>query len=731
MRREPGQIMSSDATFSLAAITLSTGQMMVFLMGENADVVRWFVTRTESFKELKIGLLRLRDCLAASGKLEMLEFWWTDTCCEGCANTPEKMREHIICEIFPKMRRRPYGDSFHAVKLLTQACGSMRSRAVFTSYCKEVGEAFSQTLEPDILSIAVALQKRDRGHHQGNPQKYPVAEAIAHYHKMACTLKTWDYAKRSAHRSGEEIAATLDRIFQTYSQEDGWLRKDRPAIKKRGTAHIFENMKKCVLKGCFSDPLPTEQMYRCIGETKELGLKIYRYKGGSGKNETLHSALKRLMPYYSSLSETKMQRAIGLCIYAYNQSADVKNHLCDGAVGFAFVKMQLNELASGVLSAPIYPVIAAGPRVLNGDGPFLWKETQGFEYHTEMKRLDAAHQIEETIASFAPSEGSSSVLSTTIVTARAPAPAGAGAGAGAALVAGAATASQHRTAQVHVMPFVFEQPLADLSTKDQVELLAILLSELRQVKPNLTGAGPISRELATRYLQKFTLNAMLAEGDTENDWGYGLRGKLELVGIIDAHTIEKHYARIGQEAVNGRLNVLPKKRQREPGHQQLPAQRPRQMRAAAPIPLPITNDSPMATQVGSDPASGANDAATDLLQIANGPALAKAKPTKNANYRDRTREKANELISSKKWLKRKAANQFVVEGEEDRILGGTSQDVEVLRSYTKAAKKSKRGVPIKLGSRTGPADAQAKHLAQQLESFFQEHNDGSDSFTPK
>ena len=68
---------------------------------------------------------------------------------------------------------------------------------------------------------------------------------------------------------------------------------------------------------------------------------------------------------------------------------------------------------------------------------------------------------------------------------------------------------------------------------------------------------------------------------------------------------------------------------------------------------------------------------------------------------------------------------------EDRILGGTSQDVEVLRSYTKAAKKSKRGVPIKLGSRTGPADAQAKHLAQQLESFFQEHNDGSDSFTPK
>ena len=123
-------------------------------------------------------------------------------------------------------------------------------------------------------------------------------------------------------------------------------------------------------------------------------------------------------------------------------------------------------------------------------------------------------------------------------------------------------------------------------------------------------------------MQKFTLNALLAEGDTENDWGYGLRGKLELVGIINAHTIEKHYARIGKEAVQGRLNVLTKKRQREPGHQQLPAQRPRRMRATAPVPLSIADashagTSPMATQVDSDPASDANDAATDLLRTSS------------------------------------------------------------------------------------------------------------------
>ena len=46
--------------------------------------------------------------------------------------------------------------------------------------------------------------------------------------------------------------------------------------------------------------------------------------------------------------------------------------------------------------------------------------------------------------------------------------------------------------------------------------------------------------------------------------------------------------------------------------------------------------------------------------------------------------------------KRKAENQFVVEGEE-KVLATTTGDVEVLRSYAKAAKRS--GAPIKLGGR--------------------------------
>ena len=102
------------------------------------------------------------------------------------------------------------------------------------------------------------------------------------------------------------------------------------------------------------------------------------------------------------------------------------------------------------------------------------------------------------------------------------------------------------------------------------------------------------------------------------------------------------------------------------------------------------------------------------------------KKAKATTFRDKTRGRAQELVASCTRLKRKAENQFVVEGEE-KVLAATTGDVEVLRSYAKAAKRS--GAPIKLGG-GGTVGAQASHLTGQLEQFFRDHNSGSDTFTP-
>jgi hypothetical protein len=215
-------------------------------------------------------------------------------------------------------------------------------------------------------------------------------------------------------------------------------------------------------------------------------------------------------------------------------------------------------------------------------------------------------------------------------------------------------------------------------------------------------------------LQKFTLNALLAEGDTTHDWGYGLRGKLDLKGIIDANTIVKHYSKIGTEAARGRLesNSNP-----SIASHSLPARRPQQLRDQAHgdetrsyLPL---------TQVGA----GDTSTSSGMLQIED------SKTYSRGAARDSSRDQAKGLISTEKGLKRKAENQFVVEGDH-QSLGSTGKDIDVLRAYAKAAKKSKKGLPIKLGAKTGSVAEQASYLRSQLEIFFRDHNGGSNMFVP-
>ena len=142
----------------------------------------------------------------------------------------------------------------------------------------------------------------------------------------------------------------------------------------------------------------------------------------------------------------------------------------------------------------------------------------------------------------------------------------------------------------------------------------------------------------------------------------------------------------------------------------------------------MTSDTPSATQVATNPDPSMNAGASQLLQIAYSPKDGGVEPkkAKATTFRDKTRGRAQELVASCTRLKRKAENQFVVEGEE-KVLAATTGDVEVLRSYAKAAKRP--GAPIKLGGR-GAVGAQASHLTGQLEQFFRDHNSGSDTFTP-
>ena len=145
------------------------------------------------------------------------------------------------------------------------------------------------------------------------------------------------------------------------------------------------------MKGCISDPLPLEDMYFMIGRTHELDLPIYVFKGGSGRNEALHSKTNRLNANYSNISSEKMQRSITTILAGTNQQIDVRYGDCDDMPIFSFKMLQLNALADEVLIGYPFPVTAKGPLRLNHDDETLDKF--GFELHTAEKTRKRVRQV--------------------------------------------------------------------------------------------------------------------------------------------------------------------------------------------------------------------------------------------------------------------------------------------------------------------------------------------------
>ena len=97
-------------------------QVLVLIIGEEHTIVAWYVLRSESWVEMRVGLSFLRDRLErlpprsradAHSALDELEEWWSDRCCDGAAD----VKKHPIVAIFHGSRiwRAPRKDTFHAI----------------------------------------------------------------------------------------------------------------------------------------------------------------------------------------------------------------------------------------------------------------------------------------------------------------------------------------------------------------------------------------------------------------------------------------------------------------------------------------------------------------------------------------------------------------------------------------------------------------------------------------
>jgi hypothetical protein len=326
----------------------------------------------------------------------------------------------------------------------------------------------------------------------------------------------------------------LRALKQKWSQSPGWARKAIPGIKL-STDKVFENIIECALKGCMSDPMCTEDMYILVGHSKELNLPIYAYKGGSGKNETLHSTLNRLLANYSVIGHKKMQRMITMILYAHNQKCDVKHSLCDKGPVFGFRMIELNELAQGALATKPFPVIGATKQTTNGADSA--HDRWGFDYcddtRTKKRMATVLHVASDTGASSA--SGGSHALA----------------------VGGGPSAKRARTVRVppmHLMPFATDRAVKP-TTQHEHALLQVSMQQVMDDNDKLKGAGPISLATERQYMMNVMLNFTLDVTDTTYRWGPTLHGKLDVRGIIEKETIVQLYTSISAKLTQANMSL--------------------------------------------------------------------------------------------------------------------------------------------------------------------------------
>jgi hypothetical protein len=107
-----------------------------------------------------------------------------------------------------------------------------------------------------------------------------------------------------------------------YAIHTGLFRSANP--HKHGdtsTAKEFENVRKCVRKGCLAQRLPEGEAHKLLRVDKH-GMPVYTTVGHTGKNEAMHRGLNHLTEFITAVCERTMALMLALAIYWYNRKRD-------------------------------------------------------------------------------------------------------------------------------------------------------------------------------------------------------------------------------------------------------------------------------------------------------------------------------------------------------------------------------------------------------------------------
>ena len=398
IRRSPGRGMSMDGTFRLMNRTKTDGNVLVLFIGTDGCIVTYYVLKSESWKEMSLGLQLFNRRLERLGTVEELEECWSDRCCDG-ANDPSK---HPVVTLFPKSRlkRAPRKDRFHAINGVNKT-GNEGVPEQKAQLGADLFDALCEIPDTEYVPVMRYLQRKD-----------PRLDDLAARVKARAEYRHDGIIRTRSRRRDEQLRrwrrARHDwQVRARRDKERGERSVIRPKVGKlQGTLEEMECMESCIEKGCMEDPWPIEEMWLDTKVQPITGLQERIKCGETNRNEACHRVLNEIVAGVARLGEDLAEVLLDFMIYFINRRKDVILGRVDAhsLSLFPWDDVALGAEAAELLDGPpLFPASLA-PRhelppvePINASMITLW-EPLGFEYPRFLMQQQTAEAAAAVVA---------------------------------------------------------------------------------------------------------------------------------------------------------------------------------------------------------------------------------------------------------------------------------------------------------------------------------------------
>jgi len=323
--RTPGLCIKWDGTYKYAKMTMQDPEaaeeihVLCILFGQYGHILSFAFAADEKgpvFQRLHYFLKKRCDRL---GKSHEPRFAVTDTCCEGVTD----VENHWVAQLWPNITRAPYKDLMHGQKKIFDAT---------RGHSHDLHKSFTSSVRDVCMLWDVASQKRIYKHYQKQERRPTLLAEVG----IPIMMKSDKYKKKIHNYipDKKKLAEGMKECYSDLLADEEVKRNDaahqhkgylsyvlKPIVgTRRGTQKEVENMVWHINKGCYTYPIPTEEMAQRIDPDDDLS-DLVRFASTS-QGESANKQVNKMVHDVGQQSAIRAQQRLLLRVTRYNLDKD-------------------------------------------------------------------------------------------------------------------------------------------------------------------------------------------------------------------------------------------------------------------------------------------------------------------------------------------------------------------------------------------------------------------------